>query len=514
MNTRKAYGSWETSFTAEKITESSVTLSEVCLCEKTVYWLETRPNENRCVVVRYLENGLKEDAIPTNRSARTLVHEYGGGSWLPLDKERVLYSNFCDQRLYCNEKAITPEPPIPASWRYADGCYHNNFYFCVYEVHHEDRTVTNSIARIALDDGEISVLVKGADFYACPRVGNSNKLAYLSWDHPNMPWDATIISVQDLETGIETVVVSGDMVTGRGSFLQLAWSSQNDLYYISDSTKGWYGLYAWNGREACTVTLKEGVDLGDPAPGWKLGQRCYDIAPDGTLLFARPDANGATRLVWLSSDGEKQIESDELPLYISNVRVGPSSNDDDDRSSVLFLGSSPDNLSWVGLVTFNKATGKPFQVTRLSSFLGTVPDRHSISKPQIIEFPTTDQAKAYGYYYPPQNSLFCGGLKNELPPLLVKSHGGPTAAAQSSFSPKIQFWTSRGFAVVDVDYRGSTGYGTDYRHALRSKWGIYDVDDVCAAALYLIEKGLVDPQRIAISGGSAGGYTVLGALAW
>ncbi|KAJ8604350.1 hypothetical protein CTAYLR_002532 [Chrysophaeum taylorii] len=491
MRIAKPFGSWPSALTAAKVTEGVVGLSSVEACGRAVYWLEARPQEaGRQVVVRKVE-GRVEEAIPKSANARTRVHEYGGGAWLPLDEATVLYSNFSDQRLWINENPLTGEPPEPGAWRYADFSRFGDAVYCVREEH-GDGVVKNSVARVSLIDGSSETVAGGSDFYASPRVSpNGARLALVRWNHPNMPWDTTELVVLDLESGAETVVAGGT----DESVAQPYWRG-DDLYYLSDRS-GWYGLYRYNGGGDSQAVFTVPADLGDAAPGWRLGQRGYCLDAAGVPIVAFKE-DGRSRLA--RPGAKNNPEYIQVPCDVSGVRCG-------DDGALYFIGTS--------------ATAPPFvaklesggELEKLATAAEALVPADGVAKPELFEFETTGGAKAFAYLYMPQSAEYVG-CDHEKPPLLVKAHGGPTACASSSYSNVVQFWTSRGFAVCDVDYRGSTGYGREYRKALRGNWGVYDVEDVCAAAKALVAKGLVDESRLAIDGGSAGGYTTLGALAW
>lgn len=482
------YGSWRSPLKASSITEGFKGLSGVEPCGSVMYWLESRPKEGgRNVVMRRKADGEVEEAIPAGTNARTRVHEYGGGAWYPLDESTVVYSEFKSQRLYVNDRALTEEPERPASLRFADVSHYQEKLFCVLEEHTESGEVLNSIAQVSLEDGSFEKLSYGFDFYAAPRVSpDGSTLAFVRWSHPNMPWDATELVLLDLETKREKETIGAG---GDESVLQPHWNPvTGELFYISDRS-GWYSLYKVGTDKP---VLAPEADLGGAAPGWMLGQRGYDFDSSGSPVVAFEST---------VMNGEKEIEG--FPPGVANVRV-------DSEDAILFVGSSPDAPSFVGRL----APGDAPAIDVVQRAAAETSPIVSISRPRKITFPTTDDGVAHAYVYEPSNEDYEAPDDGSLPPLLVKAHGGPTACARTGYSPVIQFWTSRGFVVADVDYRGSTNYGRDYRRSLRYKWGIYDVDDVCSVAQYLVDEKIVDPNKLAIDGGSAGGYTTLGALAW
>lgn len=494
MKTVKPYGSWLSPLKASSITQGFKDLSELqCLHDGAVYWLESRPSEGGRNVVMRCIGDRTEEAIPKEMNARTRVHEYGGGAWLALDASTVVYSNFADQRLYKNDKPLTAE----SSSRYADACHFGEALYCVREEHLEGREPANSIARVSLVSGQVDTIASGYDFYASPRVSpDGSKLAFIRWSHPNMPWDSTELVVVEVETGRELTVVGSDV---DESEMQPRWNPvTGDLFYMSDRS-GWYSLYKLGSDSP--VLAVESVDLGGESPGWKLGRVGYDFDSNGAPVASFPDAS--TRRSRIARGDSLLDDNPELPPGISGVCVDTSDD------SLLFLGSSPSAPAFIGRFSPSRKTVDV--LARAADHPPLPPE--SISMPERISFDTTDGGKAHALVYEPRNADFTGP-PDAKPPLLVKAHGGPTACARAGYSPQIQFWTSRGFCVADVDYRGSTNYGRDFRRALRYKWGVYDVDDVCAAAMYLAKRGTVDADKLAIDGGSAGGFTTLGALAW
>lgn len=513
------FGAWESPITSKSITAGSVGIGNLNLVGETLYWTEGRPQEGgRTVLCRYAPDSEDKnarnavDVTPKESNIRTLVHEYGGGALIFGKSEDEIYiSEFVGQNI-CKivggkEYSITQGD---GRFRFADGVLSDDggTMYCVREDHEKPapKDVVNEIVSINLSSGLMDVLASGKDFYAAPRLSpDGEKLAYVNWSHPNMPWDATELRVLDLE-GESSDTEDHELIAGHDSdtsVLQPMWHQTGDLFYIADQS-GFYNIYRVGYEESI---LPMETDFGGAAPGWVLGQQGFDFLADGRLV-AQYQKDGKSVLIVASVTGDgaatdiKEYGMDDgLPMKFGGV-VG------NDNNELFFLGGSPSTPSSVYKWSLD---GKaPAQILGCSSTLSFPDD--AISIPKQIEFPTT-LGTAYGYYYPPKNGGFqC--TSEEAPPLLVKAHGGPTACTGTSFSPSIQFWTSRGFAVLDVDYGGSTGYGRDYRRRLRKSWGIVDIDDVCAGAQYLVEQGLADGDRLCIDGGSAGGYTTLGALAF
>jgi dipeptidyl aminopeptidase/acylaminoacyl peptidase len=559
------YGSWESPITASFITEAGVGLGGLSVgpASGDLFWLERRPKEGgRSVLCRRApadpaasERG-GVDVTSEGMNVRTRVHEYGGNAHI-LGKEEggvgggecVVFANFADQRLYKTSTTgggepleLTPKAAYDedARYRFADFALDEprNRLICVREDHTkpEPAHVANAVVAVALDgSGTMEVLASGSDFYAAPRLSpDGTKLAFIHWEHPNMPWDSTRLSVLELgsdgkpQAGAAPTVVAG--ADGETSVLQPAWSPRTgELFFVSDRDNGFWNLHyvpsdtvssplgdGWAQAAVNVMPLK--ADFSGAAPGWALGQQGYTFARGTGAVLASIRLPGEATSTLLALDGDSP--HGELSRHSSaagGLPFGFGGVCTKEDGTLYLLGSSPEMAGgiyeWAGL-----PAASPPVLLASSMRVSSVPPAKFISTPQLLQFPTTDKAetgvrKAYGYYYPPRNGDFAPA-PGELPPLLVKAHGGPTACTGSSFNPGIQFWTSRGFAVMDVDYRGSTGYGRAYRQALAGNWGVVDIEDVCAAAKYLAKQGLADAKRLCIDGGSAGGFTTLGALAF
>ncbi len=493
------YGSWKSPITSELIVSEIIGLAAIALDGDDIYWLELRPKEGgRSCLVRRTPDGNVADVTPAGFNVRTRAHEYGGGSFLIADGT-VYFSNFSDQRLYRQAIGGEPQPLTPAGdWRYADALLdrQRDRLICVREDHTTTRPEpVNTLVSINLQqENDVRVLAGGEDFYASPRLSpDGSRLCWLSWNHPNMPWDGTEVWVGEINSDGslgETHLIAGG---ASESIFQPEWSPDGILYFVSDRS-GWWNLYRWNGAEVeplCEMPAEFG------RPQWVFGMDTYTFAA-GDRLICTYTQQGIWHLASLDTQ-TKQLQPISTPYTeISSLNVKG------DR--LLFLGASPTEPS--AIVEMDLTSGE-VALLRRSSELAIDPGY--ISVPQAIEFPTENGQTAYAFFYPPQNRD-CKAPDGEKPPLLVKSHGGPTAATSSSLSLRTQYWTSRGWAVLDVNYGGSTGYGREYRQRLCDRWGIVDVDDCTNGARYLAERGLVDANRLAISGGSAGGYTTLCAL--
>jgi dipeptidyl aminopeptidase/acylaminoacyl peptidase len=474
----------------------TVGLGEVFLDGEDLYWAEARPaEEGRIVVVRRSPDGTVADVTPAGFNARTRVHEYGGASFV-ADRGTVWFSNFADQRLYRQDRGGVPLPITEAvDRRYADAVVdrERGLLFAVREDHTDaSQEAVNTIVSLSLDGKGEVVVVEGNDFYSDPRLSpDGTQLCWLAWNHPHLPWDGTELWVgrvaEDGSVGSSEIVAGG----GEISIFQPSWSPDGVLHYVSDES-GWWNLYRLEEggpRNLAPLSAEFGV------PQWVFRQTTYAFAGSGRIACSWIDV-GIGGFGVLEHGQLKSIENG----YSRFAYVVA------DDSDAYFVAGSPTAPS---TVVRQPLDGDPPEVLRTSVEM-TV-DPAYFSTPKTIEFPTEGERTAFAFYYPPSNPDF-GGPGGELPPLLVHSHGGPTAAVSSTLNLQTQYWTSRGWAVVEVNYGGSTGYGTEYRRRLNGNWGIVDVDDCVNAARHLVDAGSADHARVAIAGGSAGGYTTLCAL--
>ncbi len=460
-----------------------MSLSGLQVSGNALFWNEGRPAEaGRQVVVRWSPGQDPVDVVPAPFSARTTVHEYGGGAFA-VRGDTVYFSNFDDQRLW---RADGPRPITDAGARYADCDVSpdGSDLACVRE-RHLDGDVVNDLVLVAVDGSAgPSVVAEGHDFYAAPRFAPDGRLAWLAWDHPRMPWDATVLEVD------------GKPVAGgpEESITQPRWSPDGALHWVSDRT-GWWNLY----REGEPLLAVEAEFSG---PDWVFGQSTYAFLPDGRLVAAWAQT-GRGHLGVL---GEAPLD---LPYTsFSSVRAY--------GDKVAAIAASPTTAPAIVVIdpgTARRPGGGAHvaDVTVVRSSRPNPVDHGYLSTPRPVTFPTTGGQAAHALFYPPANED-CEGPPGERPPLVVTSHGGPTSAASTSLELRTQFWTSRGIAVVDVDYRGSSGYGRAYRRQLDGQWGVADVDDCVAAARHLADAGEVDGRRMVIRGSSASGLTTLLAL--
>jgi dipeptidyl aminopeptidase/acylaminoacyl peptidase len=494
------YGSWKSPITSDLVSSGSIRLDgQVEIDGDDIYWVELRPIEaGRYVVVRRSHDGRASDVTPKSYNVRTRVHEYGGGAY-KVDNGVVYFSNFADQRFYRQVPGLTPEPITPeGSIRYADGVVDKKQerIICVCQDHtNNDKEPENYLAAIDIHGKKAAQkLVSGNDFYSSPQVSpDGSQLAWLTWNHPNMPWDYTELWVGKIE---EDGTISDPIRIAGGSdesICQPRYSSDGTLYFISERT-GWWNLYRCRDgliEPLCEMEAEFGV------PHWVFGQSNYGFTSAQQLICVYYK-NGESYLASLNTE-TLQFEIIDTPYTsISSIKVA--------AGYVVLVAGSPTEAT--AIVRLELATGK-MEVLRCSTEV-TVESGY-LSLPEAIDFPTEGGLTAHALYYRPKNSDFTGP-DDERPPLIVISHGGPTSATSSVLNLTIQYWTSRGFAIADVNYGGSTGYGREYRQRLDGKWGIVDVDDCISCARYLIESGQVDGERTAIRGGSAGGYTTLAAL--
>ena len=502
------YGSWESPITAEMIAVGGVRLSEIVVDGGDVYWIESRPAEGgRQVIVRRDSRGDISDVVPPDYNARNAVHEYGGGSYA-VHRGTVYFTNWDDQRIYSQHRgaqqavALTPEPDIPRGARYADLSVTGDgkFLVCIRETHFDNGDeARNEVVCVNTSSGDVAVMATGEDFYSSPRACSVHDgVAWLTWSHPNMPWDGSVLMSGSLSR------YSGQLALTTAAHLagaddvgisQPRWSPDGILHFASDES-GWWRLYAWRDGRQVEVLASDFDVVG---PDWQFGFSGYTFLQDGRVVVAR----GGPRSGRLISVGQGARSQREVEVPYSEITYLTASHESD---AVYFVGASP--TSSYAIVRCDIGTG---ECEELMSTTAAGLDTAYISAPRPIVFPTTDEAEAHAWYYAPTNPDY-DAPSDTLPPLMVVCHGGPTSRSGTGFDPKLQYWTSRGFALVDVNYRGSSGYGRAYRDALKTKWGIYDTDDCIAAARYLKAAGLVDPDRVVIRGGSAGGYTTINAL--
>ncbi len=503
------YGFWTSPITSDLVVADAIRLEQVALDGEAIYWSETQPQkQGRTFVYRAGADGEPEQVTPDDTNAfsvRSRVHEYGGGAFAVSDGV-VYFSNNRDLRLYRQDAGLSPSPITPRptgvaadALRYADGVvdYRRGRMVCVREDHSGAGEAITTLVGVELSGATApQVLISGNDFYSTPRLSPDGKrMSWLTWRHPDMPWVATEVWVGNvLPEG--TIEDARRVAGGSGeSVFQPEWSPDGDLYFVSDRGSGWWNLY--RDRDGAIEPL-HAMDAEFGRPQWQFGMSTYAFESADRLIasFVR---DGVWTLAAIDTRSER---FDVIPTEftdIAQLRASPG--------RVVFIGGSPSEGP--ALIDLDLSTGTHRALRR--SFILREDVRRYVSIPQPIAFPTGGGEIAHAFYYPPFSPEFAASA-DEKAPVLVKSHGGPTSAAFSTLSLSAQCWTSRGIGVLDVNYRGSTGYGRSYRLRLERTWGLVDVEDCVAGARWLIENRNADPKRLMISGGSAGGYTTLRAL--
>ena len=496
----KAYGSWPSPVSAELITRAAPGLNFVQSHEQCLYWVESRPwDAGRCVIMQRNEQDKIIDLLPSPFSHHSSVHEYGGMAYTIHDAY-LYFVNAADQRIYRQHLdtlgtpiAITQKGP----WRFADlivDAQHQRL-IAVCEEHQDQQEAENYLVTIALNDDRASIkkLQSGADFYAYPRLSpDQTRLCWIQWSHPNMPWDSSELCLANLsQTGISKPrVVAGSQ--GDEAIFQPHWSPDNNLYFVSDKTN-WWNIYRFDGSKNIPVLALDGEFA---TPLWQFGMATYDFIDTNTIACLWTDKG-----LWHS--GFIDIATAQLSPIISPY------------SSMHALTCHQGCL-----YTIAGAAALPNQLISINqeAVINTIyapatldVETTNLAQPTSIFFPSGNHQMVHAFFYHPTSASYCGQA-NELPPVIVMCHGGPTGATDSGLNLKLQYWTSRGFAVVDINYRGSTGFGRTYRQALGGAWGLADVEDTQNAVHYLAQQKKIDAQRCLIRGGSAGGYTVLSAL--
>lgn len=494
------YGSWKSPITSDLIVAGTISLSDVVVSGDNIYWIEARPSERgRRSIQRRAADGTITELTPAEFNVRTRVHEYGGAAYA-VDGDTIYFQNFTDQLLYRHDSGANPRPITTSGIFYGDFRFdrRRNRLVSIQEDHGiSDIEAVNTLVSLNPNgpnaDGG-TTLVSGADFVAYPRLSpDGRQMAWLEWNHPNMPWDAAELWIGDVDA--DGMIHNGRAIAGGNgsSAFQPEWTPSGDLIFVDDRS-GWWNFYRYRSGQIEHV-LDMAAEFGRPL--WVVGMTTYAVISDDRVICAYTQDG-----YWHIGDLNLATGAlDQVPTPFTDVSSIAA-----DGHTVAFVAGSP--ITQEGIYAHDLRTGNTTLIRSASSL--TI-DPEYLSAPTTITYPTSENQVAHGFLYMPNNKDYAAP-DGELPPLIVTSHGGPTSATSTSLKLAFQFWTSRGFAVLDVNYRGSTGYGRKYRDALQDTWGIYDVDDCVYGARYLVAEGKVDGTRLAVRGGSASGYLTLAAL--
>ena len=493
-------GTWTSPITAAVVAAGATPLSQVLLDGGDVFWLAGRASEGGRNTLLRCRGGQVEELTPAPFNVRTRVHEYGGGATLVADSH-IWFSNFADNRIFRLDRDGGAEPvPVSAGGdeRWADFVLDraHRRLIGVREDHSKGGTYPDNTLSALGADGTVTVLVDGNDFYSSPRISPDGKhLAWLSWDHPRMPWQGTELWLAEI--GDDGTLLDGRLIAGgeEEAIVQPEWSPDGMLYFVSDRS-GWWNLYRYEHGVVHPVCPRA-AEFG--GPHWVFGNSMYGFR-SATEIVCTYIEDGVSRLARLDVRNGRLTPIATPYEQISELKV--------EGDTVALLGGAPTLAAEIACI--DVATG---QRDVLARSIAQLPDVGYFSVPQSIRYPSMNGRTAYAFYYPPANKDFAP-QPGELPPLMVIGHGGPTSMAASTLKLATQFWTSRGIAVLDVNYGGSTGFGRAYRDLLKGQWGVVDVEDCVAGAQYLVDNDLVDRERLVIRGGSAGGLTTLCALAF
>jgi dipeptidyl aminopeptidase/acylaminoacyl peptidase len=514
------YGEWRSPIDGADVAREQVGLAFPVIDAAGVWWQESRPEEGgRIAVVRQGPDGIKRNLLPAPWNARTRVHEYGGKSYLPLP-DGFVFANFADQRLYrCRTTAsgemLNPEPLTGAPGpditdRFADLVLSpaGDEVWCVRERHLGTGRIKRAIVAIPLDGSAaghrtpVRVLVMGSDFYAYPAPSpDGTRLAWICWDHPQMPWDGTELRVVALD-GAAPVSDPAQQQLLMGcdteSVLAPVWRDDRSLYVISDRS-GWWNLYIADLLAFPRALCPREEEFAGPL--WQLGQRPYAVLGDGRLAVVH--GTGESRLGVLDPDSDRLTDLD-LPYQVFSSGVSAAGQ------VIATIAGGPAVPSTVISVEI-PVSGGDAAVRELSRSADVLPDPAYLPVPRAATLTGPSGSVVHAIVYPPANPAF-RGPEGERPPYIVWVHGGPTSQVVPRLDLEKAYFTSRGIGIIDVNYGGSSGYGRAYRERLRGQWGIVDVADAMTAALALAESGEADGKRLGIRGGSAGGWTALAAV--
>ncbi|PCJ89238.1 MAG: peptidase [Thiotrichaceae bacterium] len=499
------YGNWTSIISSDLIVSDNITIDEPKQHGQSIYYIERRPQENgRCVIV-VVNNNTSSDILPPPYSARSRVHEYGGGCYC-VNANIVYFVNDSDQDIYCINNNQVKRVTKTNQHRFADLVFDPSRHrlIAVCETHVEQE-VTNTLVSIDIDNGSLVTIEQGDDFYASPRLNSTNdQLCWQSWNHPNMPWDGNKLWLARLNTTgkvEDKKHIAGD---DNSSVFQPQWSPDDELYFISDKD-GWWQLYHHSNTNNTQLTEGE-KELG--LPQWVFAQSTYAFIDNSRILCCF-QSKGQTSLATISL-------TEPYTLNIISTSWHDFSSITADKGKLCFIAASSSEFPQLISASLDDKTKNTLKTTRIKNSCLLPIDTKYYSNAQSLSFTNRHQQIVYAHYYPPTNPDYTNEkaitANSEKPPLIVICHGGPTGQAGTALDPRKQFWTSRGFALLDVNYSGSTGYGKAYRERLNGKWGILDIEDCCDAAEYAVTSGLADKNQLIIRGSSAGGYTVLSAL--
>nr|BFD31153.1 S9 family peptidase [Pigmentibacter ruber] len=494
------YGFWDSPFQAKDLASKSVSFTDLFIDNGVVYWGESRPDEmGRNVIVSAQPDGSLCDETPSEFSVGTMVHGYGGGAFFVKDKQ-LFFANSKDGIVY-RKNLITKEissVTLPFAGRYADFSLdsNKNFLYCLRKNDStKEQFPPTEIVRINLESKETEVLFTGSDFYSNPSVSPDGKmLCWLQWNHPNMPWDENELFVADINAENKIENIRKIFASRKGACYQPTWSPKNELYVAFDGNNYWNIYKIVN--NSFQIILEKNCDFGRPM--WISGTRTFCFLQEDILLVTFCEKGiWKTGKIYLKNNGFIEINNHLSTIY--NIAA-------DKNQIVMFAGNS-----LLALAVVSASRNEPFNFKILKKSLDDSFPSKYVSKPKEIEFKSRDGKSVFAFYYPPFNPDHLNE-ENKLPPLIVKIHGGPTANVDCLMNPKIQYYTSRGFAYLEVNYRGSTGFGRSYREELKGHWGIKDVEDCIDAVTYLVEKNLIDKDKVILAGSSSGGFTLLSAL--
>jgi dipeptidyl aminopeptidase/acylaminoacyl peptidase len=504
------FGTWTSPIDTAEAASSWVGVSNLRVRGTRLFWIENQPeDEGPQAIMTLAEDATTKAVTPSDAYVRTLVHGYGGDAFIALDDGSIVYSSFPDGRLFHLKPNLTPVALTESGFRFADFTKHPHLpvLICVREDHTEATVEANGeerneIVAVWMDGSKPdTVLVSGPDFVAYPRLNSdASRMAWIQWNKPQMPWDSTELIAAELGPNLEVISTKTIVSHPDQAVLEPQWAEDGSLYFINDPS-GWWNLYHWfpeSGIRAVAPMMKE---MGGPL--WLLGESTYLLTPEHAVVRVSWRAVDSLVIIDLASGQTTPLDLPYSSYYDLRMR---------DTETFVAIASSFDNGTHLIEVDLSSRNHRVLYAAPSFPM-----DSDSVSRPEAITFPTAgpngESWSAHAWFYPPQNRLF-QGPEGTKPPLLVTVHGGPTAVAHANRSVSRQFWTTRGFAVVDVNYGGSTTFGREFRRRLFGNWGVVDLIDTVAAVDYLVARGAVDPSQVAIRGGSAGGFTALCALAF